>query len=65
MQRPMNKWFATVGQLHLFEAPAGLEEAQHFDGGASILHMGLTLYGRRQLRFSKATSLVRARPWLK
>ena len=59
MQRPMNKWFATVGQLHLFEAPAGLEETKHFDGGASILHMGLTLYGRRQLRFFEGN---KARP---
>ena len=59
MQRPMNKWFATVGQLHLFEAPAGLEETKHFDGGASILHMGVTLYGRRQLRFFEGN---KARP---
>lgn len=26
------------------------EEAPHFDGGASVMHMGLTLYGRRDLR---------------
>ena len=51
MQRPMSQWFATVGQFHLFEVPHGLEEPKHFDGGASILHMGVTLYGRRQLRF--------------
>ena len=45
------RWFLTVGQLHIFEEPRALEEDRHFDGGASILHMGVTLFGRRDVVF--------------
>lgn len=33
------------------------EEGLHNDGGASILHMGLTLYGRRDVRFLQGSGL--------
>jgi hypothetical protein len=38
-------------------APAAWEEAFHQDGGASILHMGLTLFGRRDVRFVQGDNL--------
>ena len=47
----MYQWFASAGQLHIFEKPGNLEEDLHFDGGASILHMGITLFGCREVRF--------------
>ena len=48
---PMDQWFATAGQLHIFDRPGELKEPRHFDGGASVLHIGITLYGRRHLLF--------------
>ena len=49
METPINHWFLTAGQVHIFRNPGKLTEAAHYDGGASVLHMGLTLYGRRNL----------------
>jgi len=43
-------WCLTAGQVHIFDSPAELTEPLHFDGGASVLHMGITLYGRRDVR---------------
>ena len=47
---PVTTWCLAAGQVHVFKKPHLLEEAQHYDGGASLLHMGITLYGRRVLR---------------
>ena len=51
LDTPVDKWFATCGQIHIFQDPADLEERRHFDGGASVLHIGVTLFGRRELRW--------------
>ena len=38
--------------------PGAWEEPLHQDGGASILHMGLTVYGRRDVRFVQGPGLA-------
>lgn len=47
-------WFLTCGELTFSNPvmPDGgrWEEALHNDGGASVMHMGITVYGRRLLR---------------
>ena len=49
-------WFLCAAELTVAcVEPAGpggppLEEPRHLDGGASICHMGITLYGSRTLR---------------
>ena len=43
-------WFLTAAELHIFDKPGTMEEPKHFDGGASVVHMGITLHGRRLLR---------------
>ena len=50
LQTPATSWCLVAGQLHIFDKPGDLHEPQHHDGGASILHMGVTLYGRRRVR---------------
>ena len=50
LDTPHPSWCLVAGQLHIFEEPGQLEEPSHHDGGASILHMGVTLSGRRRLR---------------
>ena len=44
-------WFLSASELHVFDRPADCFEPRHNDGGASILHMGITLYGRRRVTF--------------
>ena len=49
----MSTWFASCGELAFCEPgcqETGLwAEPEHQDGGASVFHIGLTLYGRRTL----------------
>jgi hypothetical protein len=68
---PVRDWFLTCGELNISNAnptassstassPAASdpwEEPFHQDGGASILHMGLTVYGRRDVRFVQGPGL--------
>ena len=47
------EWFCSCGEL-VFVEPGGEEagfwaEPEHQDGGASVMHLGLTLFGRRTL----------------
>ena len=50
---PFGSWFASCGELTFTEA--GCEEQgfwaepEHQDGGASVMHLAFTLYGRRRL----------------
>ncbi len=62
---PVRDWFLTCGELNIANAsneassPSASStatsgpwaEGLHKDSGASILHMGLTVYGRRDVRF--------------
>ena len=50
----MPDWFGTCGELCVSAAlnsdgVTGWVEPEHLDGGASIVHMGVTLFGRREL----------------
>jgi len=55
LESPVQTWFLTGAELCVTNAgseASGLwEEALHQDGGASVLHMGVTLFGRRRVRF--------------
>lgn len=60
MWRLSGEWMLTCGELAFTRAePSGGEEpsgqwwaeAEHNDGGASVLHTGLTLFGNRHLAF--------------
>ena len=51
LETPTSEWFATAGEMHIFENPGDLQEPRHFDGGTGILHIGVTIYGRRDVRF--------------
>jgi len=55
------QWFASCGEL-VFADPGSEErglwaEPRHQDGGASVLHLGVTLYGRRVLTCSQGFDL--------
>ena len=41
-------WINKFVVLQAMKTDPGIDEL-HFDGGASLIHMGLTLYGRRRL----------------
>ena len=49
LDNPVETWFLAAGEIHIFDKPIQLEEECHQDGGASILHLNMTLYGRRTL----------------
>ena len=42
-------WLLSAAQIHIFEEVGVVKEREHMDGAASILHMNLTLFGRRTL----------------
>jgi hypothetical protein len=61
LKTPVEEWLLTCGELCV-HAPANAdgsywEEPRHQDGGASILHGGLTLAGRRRLRCEQGGDL--------
>jgi hypothetical protein len=48
----LDEWLLCAAELNIFracEAPGGFKEPRHQDGGASVLHMGFTYFGRRRL----------------
>jgi hypothetical protein len=51
LQTPFDQWLLTCGELCITKAGDSAtgfwQEPRHQDGGASVLHMGLTLFGRR------------------
>ena len=53
LELPFPQWFASCGELVFVEPGSEAEgfwaEPEHQDGGASVMHMGVTLYGRRGL----------------
>ena len=48
-----SSWMLSVAEIHitLRQKNEPLEEALHHDGAASLLHLGLTLFGRRTVTF--------------
>jgi hypothetical protein len=61
MDAPLSQWFMTCGQLMITAAGSGptlWDEPSHNDGGASVLHIGVTLYGRRRCRCLRGGALA-------
>lgn len=62
MSADIPDWFLPAAELTVAcVEPAGpngppLEEPRHQDGGASVCHMGITLYGSRTLRCEQGTA---------
>lgn len=60
LESPFEEWFLTCAEMSVLNAGGKGEfwsEPVHQDGGASVLHMGLTLFGRRQVRFEQGPLL--------
>ena len=61
LDTPFEQWFCTCAELVISRPslPDGSYwvEPRHRDGGASVLHMGMTLFGRRTLRCEQAASV--------
>ena len=53
LEMELSDWFASCGELCITKPGCQEEgfwdEPEHKDGGASVMHVGLTLYGRRAL----------------
>ena len=49
LEHTLPQWFCTAGELNLTKADGDWKEADHMDGGASVLHMGVTVYGDRDM----------------
>ena len=60
---PWESWFLTAGEMHIFDNPGQLHEERHKDGGASILHLNVTLYGRRVLECFTNQTEPASRSW--
>ena len=56
LEHDWSSWLASAGELHIFENAGSSEEVPHYDGGAAILLIAITLYGRRTLRIHDDTS---------
>ena len=50
LEHDWDSWFCSAGELHIFEGAGASMEESHYDGGAAILLMAITVYGRRTLR---------------
>jgi len=49
LEQPLDSWFGNAGELCVTEADGSWEEKLHQDGAASVVHLGITLYGQRRL----------------
>ena len=49
LQQPFGSWFCNAGELCISRAGGSWEEDLHQDGGASVVQIGITVYGRRRL----------------
>ena len=49
LSNPVDSWFASAAEICFVDAKGAWAEDRHQDGGASVLHMGVTLYGCRRL----------------
>jgi hypothetical protein len=61
MTMDAEQWFSNCGELCVSVPKMAdgsyWEEPEHKDGGASVLHLGLTLFGRRHVRCSQGGDL--------
>jgi hypothetical protein len=49
MESPIDSWFGAAAELCISKAGGSWQEKKHQDGGASVLHMGVTLFGKRRM----------------
>lgn len=49
MESPLASWFGSAAELCIVKADGCWQEPKHQDGGASVLHIGITLFGKRRL----------------
>ena len=58
LQTPLNEWALTAAELNVTKAGDATNgfwtEPRHTDGGASVLHLGLTLFGRRSVHLEQS-----------
>ena len=50
LEKSVSEWFLVVAEIHIIDGPRGIAEARHVDGAAGCITMGITLFGRRDLR---------------
>ena len=53
----------TAGEIHIWDNPGQLSEQRHKDGGASILHLNITLFGLRALKCFTNQTEHTSRSW--
>ena len=49
MESPLASWFGSAAELCIAKADGSWQEPKHQDGGASVLHIGITLFGKRRM----------------
>jgi hypothetical protein len=64
LETSANHWFLSCAELCIMESGCAEDssrdlwsEPEHLDGGASVLHMGVTLFGRRNVVFQQGEGL--------
>ena len=50
LEKSVYQWFLVAGEIHIIDSPAGVTERRHVDGAAGCYVMGITLFGRRDIR---------------
>ena len=56
LRTPLSSWFCSAAELAISDARGGWSEPLHQDGGASVIHMSITLFGARTLVCHASTS---------
>jgi hypothetical protein len=49
LRSPLSSWWGSAGAIFVADADGSWKEPRHLDGGASVLHIGFTLHGKRLL----------------
>jgi hypothetical protein len=49
LDTPWHQWLLQAAEVHVFPQAGRVKENLHQDGSAGVIHMGLTLYGRRDV----------------
>ena len=49
MESPLASWFGSAAELCISKADGSWQEPKYQDGGASVLHIGVTIFGRRRM----------------
>jgi hypothetical protein len=65
LESPFDSWFVSAAELVISKATGDWAETVHQDGGASVIHMGVTIYGERTMTCQQpklANIVVRNQP---